>query len=229
MKLVNTNLIIDFDSTLVRLEGLEELAEVSLKNNPRRDDLINQICAITNRGMSGEISFEESLQTRLSLFSPKSEHLAELVDLLKNNISESILRNSEFFQENSENIYVVSGGFKEWILPVIKELGLSESNLLANEFVYNKNSEIIGIDREIPLTQSGGKPQIVKSLNLHGTTIIIGDGYTDYEIKKQGLADIFIMFEENVVRPEVAKLADYVADNWEQISESFSQIFSKKV
>lgn len=179
--------------------------------------------------MSGEISFEESLQTRLALFSPKSEHLAELVDLLKNNITESILRNSESFQENSENIYVVSGGFKEWVLPVIEELGLNEPNLLANEFIYDESGAITGIDREIPLTQSGGKPQAVKSLNLRGATIIIGDGYTDYEIKKQNLADIFIMFEENVARPEVAKLADSVASNWEQILELFPQIFSKKI
>lgn len=223
MKLTDINLIIDFDSTLVKLEGLEELAEIALKNNPHKNDLVDQIRAITNQGMAGEISFQESLQSRLQLFSPKKEHLAELVNLLTDNITDSIVSNNKFFRDNAENIYVISGGFREWIIPVMKVLGVNESNLLANEFVYDENDEIIGINKEIPLTQSGGKAQAVKSLSLTGTTIIIGDGYTDYEIKQQGYADMFVMFEENVKRPEVAKLADSVADDWEQILEFFTK------
>jgi len=229
MKLVNINLIIDFDSTLVKLEGLEELAEISLKNNPRRDDLINQICAITNLGMTGKISFQESLEERLMLFSPNKKHLNELVSLLRGNITESILRNSTFFKENAENIYIISGGFREWILPIIKDMGLVEENLLANEFIYSNDGSIVGFDRKNPLAQSGGKADVVGTLDLKGVTVMIGDGYTDYEVKKQGFADKFIIFEENISRTEIATLSDGRAVDWESVLECIKGYYGEYV
>ena len=38
---------------------------------------------------------------------------------------------------------------------------------------------------------------------------MIGDGYTDYEIKKEGYADFFYLFTENKERKALVKYADY--------------------
>jgi D-3-phosphoglycerate dehydrogenase / 2-oxoglutarate reductase len=46
---------------------------------------------------------------------------------------------------------------------------------------------------------------------------VIGDGYTDYEIKASGLANKFYAFTENVHRPKVASQADHVAPSLDEI------------
>ena len=62
-----------------------------------------------------------------------------------------------------------------------------------------------------------GETLVVKNLNLNGTTIVIGDGYTDYEIKKYGYADIFIAYTQHVNRIKVSNLADYKSNSFSDI------------
>lgn len=61
-------LVIDFDSTIIEVETLEELAEEALRDNKNKEEILKQISKITNQGMEGKISFTDSLQKRLSLF-----------------------------------------------------------------------------------------------------------------------------------------------------------------
>ena len=163
----NTNIVIDFDSTFVKLEGLEELAKIALRDNPNKLEVIKEIEKITNEGMSGKISFEESLESRLKLFNSNKDDVSELVNLLQNNVSDSIKRNKSFFNQYASNIYIISGGFDDWILPIVQEFGLKENNILSNKFIYDLNGNIIGIDKSIPLTKSGGKTQCVKACLLY--------------------------------------------------------------
>lgn len=217
-------MVLDFDSTFVKLEGLEELAKIALRKNPEKDTILKQICEITNLGMIGSISFEESLSKRIKLFQPKYEHLDELVGLLKANITNSIEQNIDYFRHNNSNIYIVSGGFKEWILPILVPYEIPEENIFTNEFLYSDEGEIVGINLDKPLTKSGGKVLTVASLNLPSITIIIGDGYTDFEIKKAGYAEKFIMFAENIRRPSVEKLADLVVEDWNELILKIDEI-----
>ena len=53
-------LIIDFDSTFVKLETLEEIAKESLKGNSEKLAIQKKIAAITNQGMEGKISLSDS-------------------------------------------------------------------------------------------------------------------------------------------------------------------------
>jgi D-3-phosphoglycerate dehydrogenase len=46
---------------------------------------------------------------------------------------------------------------------------------------------------------------------------VIGDGYTDYEIKASGLANKFYAFTENVSRPSVTAQADHIAPSLDEI------------
>ena len=56
--------IIDFDSTFTKVEALDVLGEISLIGRPDRDDVLDQIRAITDRGMSGEIGLAQSLDRK---------------------------------------------------------------------------------------------------------------------------------------------------------------------
>src|SRR5688500_3593129 len=114
MKL-NKYFVIDFDSTFTKVEAFDVLADISLSDHPEQEERKKQIIQITNQGMDGSISFRESLELRLNLLAPSRHHLPLLITKLKGSVSESFKRNREFFQTYSDNIYIISNGFKEFI------------------------------------------------------------------------------------------------------------------
>jgi D-3-phosphoglycerate dehydrogenase len=215
MKL-NKYFVIDFDSTFTKVEAFDVLADISLSDHPEQEERKKQIVQITNQGMDGSISFRESLERRLTLLAPSRHHLPLLITKLKGSVSESFKRNREFFQTYSDNIYIISNGFKEFIEPIVTEFGIKAENILANEFKFDKDGRVVGFDTENPLSANGGKVEQLKKLNLPGDIYVIGDGYTDYEIKHAGLANKFFAFTENVARENVKSKADHVTPSLDE-------------
>lgn len=213
----NTYLIIDFDSTIVGVESLDKLAEIVLKNHPQRVQIVKQIREITVLGMEGKITFDESLRRRLSLFLPTNSDLNILIDFLEQNISRSFLQNKKFLQKHKDAIYVISGGFREYILPIIRKLGLQYDHVFANNFIFDTQGRAVGYNTDNLLAKSQGKTLTVKSLRLEGTVIVVGDGFTDYEIVQQGIGDRFIAYTEYVSRPEVIQKADHIALTFDDV------------
>jgi len=215
MKL-NKYFVIDFDSTFTKVEAFDVLADISLKDHPEREERKKQIVAITNQGMDGSISFRESLERRLNLLAPSRQHLPLLISTLKDSVSESFKRNKEFFQKYADNIYIISNGFKEFIEPIVTEFGIKSENILANEFRFDNEGHVSGFDIDNPLSANGGKVEQLKKLNLPGDVYVIGDGYTDYEIKHAGLANKFYAFTENVERENVTTKADHITPSLDE-------------
>ncbi|OJV54420.1 MAG: 3-phosphoglycerate dehydrogenase [Bacteroidetes bacterium 43-16] len=204
------NYIIDFDNTFTKVEGLDELAHIALEGNPRQQEIVKQIKALTDMGMNGEISFAESLRQRISLLSAGKLHIEKLVDFLKTRISDSFQRNRKFLSEHKDHIYIVSSGFREFIVPIVTEMGILENHVFANEFIFDPHGQIIGFDEHNVLSTDGGKKKLLSTLNLQGDIYAIGDGYTDYELKESGLANRFYAFTENIERQKVISVADNV-------------------
>ncbi|HRP90677.1 MAG TPA: phosphoglycerate dehydrogenase [Edaphocola sp.] len=199
--------IIDFDSTFASVEGLDELANIALEKLPEKEKIVNQIKELTNQGMEGTISFSESLHKRLALLAANKSDVEKLINFLRKNISKSFERNRLFLKENANNIFIVSNGFKDFIVPIVTELGLLEEQVFANQFRYDNEGNIIGLDEENVLASDGGKKKILAQLNLKGDVYVIGDGYTDYELKSSGFANKFYAFTENVERENVVQLS----------------------
>ncbi len=204
------SIIIDFDSTFTQVEGLDELANIALSGLPDHQNILNEIKAITDSCMNGELPFSQSLQKRLKLLKANKSHVEKLVVFLMNKISPSFERNKIFFELCADDIYILSSGFKDFIVPVATYLGVKESNIYANTFTYDSDGNITGADLNNVLTGDGGKVKLIESLNLPGEIHVIGDGYTDYEVKGSGLANYFYAFTENVARQKVIDLADHV-------------------
>jgi D-3-phosphoglycerate dehydrogenase / 2-oxoglutarate reductase len=215
MKL-NKYFVIDFDSTFTKVEAFDVLADISLSDHPEREARKAQIVQITNQGMDGSISFRESLERRLNLLAPSKKHLPFLITKLKGSVSESFKRNKEFFQQYADNIYIISNGFKEFIEPIVTEFGVKPENIMANEFEFDDTGRVVGFDHDNPLSANGGKVALLKKLNLPGDIYVIGDGYTDYEIKHAGLANKFFAFTENVERESVKSKADHIAPSLDE-------------
>jgi D-3-phosphoglycerate dehydrogenase / 2-oxoglutarate reductase len=208
--------VIDFDSTFTKVEAFDVLADISLNDHPDQEKIKQQIVDITNLGMSGEISLRESLEKRLALLAPHRNHLPALITLLKSKVSESFKRNKEFFSTYQDNIYIISNGFREFIEPVVTEFGIKPENILANEFRFDETGKVIGFDKENPLSSNNGKVEQLKRLKLDGDVYVIGDGYTDYEIKHSGLANKFFAFTENVERDSIMEKADHVTPSLDE-------------
>jgi D-3-phosphoglycerate dehydrogenase / 2-oxoglutarate reductase len=206
----NTFYVIDFDSTFTKVEAFDLLGEISLKNHPQKKELVAQIKDITNKGMDGTLSFRESLEQRLSLLQASKAHIEQLIDHLQDYVSTSFLRNREFLRKHASEIYIISNGFSDFIVPIVEALGISAERVYANTFIYDSDGKITGFDKENVLSSNTGKVALLKTLNLPGKVYVIGDGYTDYEIKAAGLADKFFAFTENVSREQVTKNADHV-------------------
>ena len=215
VKIENINLVIDFDSTIVKVETLDVIAKLFSNKN-----IIQQIEDITNNAMDGTIGFQEALSKRIELLKISKNDISLTTNLINKSITNSFLKNKKFFKKNSNNCYVVSGGFKEIIDPIASHLGFKKENIFANTFSF-KNNIVNGFDKKNLLSNDKGKVEILKNhININGkNTIIIGDGFTDYEIKKYNQAKYFIQFIENINRKSLNSKADLIASNFDQIIE----------
>lgn len=213
---VGRKYVFDFDSTLTRVEALDVLAEMTLQGKSNREDVIHEIQEITNLGIDGDISFTESLERRIKLLKAHKNHLNPLVDELRQKISKSIAANKEFFEKYSDDIYVISCGFKEFIDPIVKEYNIPSERVYANTFKFDEEGNIIGFDEKNVLATHNGKIECLKQLDLEGEVQVIGDGYSDYVMREAGIAHKFFAYTENVHRDKAADNADHVAPNLDE-------------
>jgi D-3-phosphoglycerate dehydrogenase len=209
--------IIDFDNTFIKSAGLEELAAIALKNNPNKESVLEKIKALTTLGIEGKIPLAASLEQRLALFQANRQDVERLATHLKREISDSILRNKQFFKTFKDHIYIISDDFKDFIIPVVKPFGIPEDHVFANTFIYDDKDNIIGFDQTNPLSQEDGKVKLVQALDLHhADTYVIGGRYTDYKLKELGLVKEFIAFTENIERDDLVEYADRVAPTFDE-------------
>tara|TARA_B100001287_G_scaffold123954_1_gene104427 strand:- start:841 stop:1134 length:294 start_codon:yes stop_codon:yes gene_type:complete len=66
------NYVIDYDSTFIQVESLDELSKTSKSYNQKNQKEIEKI---TNMGMDGKISFSESLERRIKLINSSREDI----------------------------------------------------------------------------------------------------------------------------------------------------------
>ncbi len=209
-------IIIDFDSTFMQVEALEELGEIVLKNPKEKATVLQEIKDITNLGMEGKLSFHESLTKRMDLLTIHRTDVEKLVKRLRKKVSVSFSRNKAFFKKYKGQIYIISSGFKDFIVPVVAPYEIEAGFVLANTFTYDEAGWVTGFDRNNPLAFSKGKPKVLQQLNLDGEIWVIGDGYTDYEMVEAGIAHKFFAFTENVLRESLLDKAHHVTPSFDE-------------
>ena len=209
------HLIIDFDSTFITKESLDELAHLVLLNHKDGVERLKSIKALTLSGMEGKIPFDLSLEKRIALINTNKNDIKQISSELSKEVSPSIKKNKLFIKKNSSNILIFSGGFKEIIIPIVSEYGINEKQIFANQFIYDSNDNVIGIDKNNNMSKKSGKVLMIKALKLSGKIDVIGDGFTDYEIKKSALASNFYAFIENINREKISQLSDKALNSFD--------------
>lgn len=208
--------IIDFDNTFTQVEALDELARISLTDRDEKEKILQEIEDLTNLAMEGKLSFSESLSQRVRLLDAKTAHLDELISILKKKVSKSFARNAAFFKQHSDDVLIVSGGFKEFIIPVVTDYHIKQENIYANTFVTTGDGRIIDYDHANPLSEEGGKVKLLRNLQLQGELFGIGDGYSDYQLKESGMISKFFAFTENISRKSVTEKADHITPSFDE-------------
>lgn len=210
-------LVFDFDSTLIREEGLDELFGRSIRDAADREARLAEFRAVTDRGMAGELPFQESLGQRMALLEADRAMVESVAEALADDLTPSIRRHASFFRRHRERIYVVSGGFVELIEPSARRLGIGPDRIGANRFLFDASGRIRGVDPDTPLAR-GGKAEALGAWGLDPDRVwVVGDGATDLELRDAGLAGRFVAFVENRRREPVVRRADHVAASMDEL------------
>ena len=166
--------VMDVDSTLIQQEVIELLGAKAGK--------AEEIKAITEAAMRGELDFEASLRARVAL-------LAGLPDSVINEVRSEVLLTPgartlvATLKKLGHSVAVVSGGFTAVIEPLLKELEIAHYRANTLEIIDGKlTGQVIGpvIDRAAKATALRDFAAI-EGVTLE-QTIAIGDGANDLDM-----------------------------------------------
>lgn len=187
--------VFDFDSTLVPVESLE----VVLRACDLDEDRIRWIEEITRRGMEGELEFRASLEARLALAAPTLEAVRSTGRSLADGLTDGARDCVASLTASGHQVRIVSGGFRDVILPTARVLGLDVAHVHAVSARWAPDGSFAGLveDGFVDSKEAGVRA-------LHGDwprpVIAVGDGATDMALRTAGIADHFVAFTAHIRR-----------------------------
>ncbi len=165
---------LDVDSTLIQQEVIELLAA--------KAGVADQVIAITERAMKGEIDFAESLKERVALLKglPESTLAQVQSEILLTPGARTLVST---LQKLGHTVSVVSGGFIDVIAPILKDLDIKyfKANTLGIESGF-LTGEVVG-----PIIDRAAKADALREFAAAESiameqTIAIGDGANDLDM-----------------------------------------------
>ncbi len=195
----------DCDSTLSKIEGIDELG--------RKSGLYDELVALTNAAMNGELALEQVYGKRLSLINPNRAQMQWLSDLYIAEIVDGVEQVFSTLLAQGKHVHIISGGIRQAILPLAEKLGIAADHVHAVDVFFNQDGSYKEFDQQSPLARNGGKAIVCKQINSEGMSMaLIGDGKTDLEAKNAGAT--VIGFGGVMKRALVVQQADvFVSDS----------------
>jgi len=205
------SVILDVDSTLCGLEGIDWLAE------QRGGDTGARVVELTDRAMRGDIALDAVYGERLALVHPSRNEIAALADAYIASIAPQAAYVLLRLRAAGKRVVLVSGGLREAILPVADRLGIPSGDVRAVSVQFDANGGYAGFDSSSPLTTATGKRNIAESLALPRRILAVGDGATDLAMRPA--VDAFAAYTGFVRRESVVTSADVVLSSFDQLME----------
>lgn len=194
-------IIFDCDSTLSAIEGIDELARV------RGPECFARVEAMTNDAMDGKIAVEAVFGRRLEIIQPRRADVEAVGRLYIERIEPTAVATIRALQAAGWTPLILSGGFRQAILPLAEHLGVARVE--AVDLFFDATGAYTGYDERYPTTRSGGKPQVIAALKRElspARVVMVGDGVSDLETRPE--VDLFIGFGGYVARPKVKQAAE---------------------
>jgi HAD superfamily phosphoserine phosphatase-like hydrolase len=174
--------VFDCDSTLSEIEGVNELA---LMNG-----VLHEVAEMTSRAMGGHVPFEEVFGARLDLIKPQKRQMAALGRLYTSTLVEDAAQCVAALQSLGVEVHLLSGGYRDALLPMAHKLGVPADHLHANDLYHDEDGRYVGFDGDNPLCRSGGKADMLAMLPQNGPALLVGDGASDAEAS--GSVELFV-------------------------------------
>lgn len=192
--------VFDCDSTLSAIEGIDELAAAHRE----------QIVALTDAAMRGEVPLEAVYGARLALIRPDRAAVEALARQYIATAVPDARTTVRALLDAGVAVRILSGGLRQAILPFAEWLGLGEEHVRAVDIHFGPEGGYAGFDEASPLARSGGKRSVMAQWKrvLPAPIILVGDGMTDLEARPE--IDRFVAFAGVVDRPGVTAAADAV-------------------
>ena len=198
------SVVIDVDSTLCGVEGIDFLAE------RRGPEVTAQIVALTDKAMKGEIPLEAIYGHRLTTILPTRADIAALAVEYERTLAPGAAEAIRAMRAAGARLVLVSGGIRDAIAPVARTLGFDDADLHAVSLRFDDAGNYLDFDRSSPLTTQPGKPVLVRALMEDGRlprpVLAVGDGATD--AKLVGVVNRFLAFTGFARRVNVVSVAD---------------------
>lgn len=191
----------DCDSTLSEIEGVDELARL------RPPEVFENVVALTDRAMNGEIAIDEVFGARLDVIQPSLKECEDVGQMYIERAEPSALETIEKVKALGWTPAIISGGYCPVIRPFAQWLGID--TIEAVELHFDEKGNYTGFDQEHPNTRNGGKPKIIEALRKTKEVervVMVGDGISDLETKP--VVDLFIGFGGYVSRARVRREAE---------------------
>jgi len=162
----------DCDSTLSRIEGIDELAS--------RRGLKREISRLTEAAMNGSLPLDAVYAERLSIVSPDEAAMDWLGKRYVEELVPGARETVEALHSLGKVVYLISGGLLPAVQRLSRALAIPDAHVFAVAVHFDGAGAYQGFDSASPLARADGKAVVCRHLALrHGTIAMVGDGMTD--------------------------------------------------
>ena len=205
------SVILDVDSTLCGIEGIDWLAA------RRGPEVGRAVTLLTDRAMRGEIPLDSVYGERLALVHPGLTDIVALTAAYTAALAYGARRAVGRMQDEGRRVVLISGGIREAILPVASLIGVPSRDVHAVSVMFDAHDAYVRFESDSPLATAEGKRTVAARLGLPRPLLAVGDGATDLAIRPS--VDAFAAYTGFVRRDPVVDGADYVVESFEQLLE----------
>lgn len=202
------SVILDADSTLASIEGIDWLAE------RRGPDVAARIAALTDDAMAGRVPLEDVYARRLEIIAPSAAELEALGRAYVDAAAPGAVDVAARLRARGVALRVVSGGLRVALLPLARVLGFADGDVHAVDVRFDGGGAFTGVVPS-PLATQEGKAPVARALALPRPVLAVGDGATDLAMRPE--VDAFAAFVGFVRREGVVAGADHVVGSFAEV------------
>mmetsp|Transcript_21179 Transcript_21179/g.55176 ORF Transcript_21179/g.55176 Transcript_21179/m.55176 type:complete len:618 (+) Transcript_21179:94-1947(+) len=218
---------LDVDCTVTQGDGLDLLA-MSM-------GCYDRISGLSDQAQDGSMNLSDTLEERLRIINCTPDDLRRFVETYppESRMTKGIVNLIKVLQKRGVAVYLISGSFRELILPLAKYLGVPKENVYANRMAWQWDDDtgqptrLVGFDPSQPTSSNGGKIRAISKIredNPYNTVVMIGDGITDLEaVRSSEGADLFIGYGGVVERSAVKEAAEWFVYDHDDLTRALKQ------
>ncbi len=206
-----THVFLDCDGTLVRVEGIVELARL------RGQEAM--VAALTEAAMAGRLPLEAVYEQRLALIRPTRAEIRRLIQIYRENLIPDAPQVLRALHACGIAVHLLSSGLEEAVRGLGFLLGIPPQRVHAVRVRYDpfagawwqgEEGPAAGVEPS-PLLYQDGKARLLSGFRAPGRRLmLVGDGATD--LLARPMVHLFVGFGGVFHRPAIAESADiYIA------------------